>query len=243
MTGQEQAINYSIIVPAWNEALLLPQTLSMLTTAMAAQISPGELIVVDNNSSDDTAAVARQHGATVVFEPENNIAKARNAGAAVACGKILIFVDADTQVGVKLLTETVNRMSSGKYYAGGASLAFDAPIPWFARRMTALWNHIAPRRKLAAGCYIYCLKTAFDEAGGFSGVRYAAEEIYFCRAMRQLNRQNKLKFSHISSFPVVSSARKMTENSTFRMFVQMFLLGTFSFLLRRKSACVIWYKR
>ena len=55
-----------------------------------------ELIVCDNNSTDRTAEIARNAGARVVFEPVNQIARARNRGAAAATGDWLIFVDADS---------------------------------------------------------------------------------------------------------------------------------------------------
>ena len=51
-----------------------------------------ELMVCDNNSSDTTAAIARASGARVVFEPVNQIGRARNTGAAAATGEWLVFV-------------------------------------------------------------------------------------------------------------------------------------------------------
>ncbi|MEK6246435.1 MAG: glycosyltransferase family A protein, partial [Pseudomonadota bacterium] len=66
----------------------------------AAQVFEGaggwELIVCDNNSTDDTAGIARAAGARVVFEPHNQISRARNRGAAGAAGEWLVFVDADS---------------------------------------------------------------------------------------------------------------------------------------------------
>ena len=55
-----------------------------------------ELIVCDNNSSDATPAIAAAAGARVVFEPVNQIGRARNAAAAAATGDWLVFVDADS---------------------------------------------------------------------------------------------------------------------------------------------------
>ncbi|UCD30686.1 MAG: glycosyltransferase, partial [Planctomycetota bacterium] len=47
-------VNYSVIIPAYNEEAFLPQTLKALQTAMAALTMKGEIIVVDNNSTDKT---------------------------------------------------------------------------------------------------------------------------------------------------------------------------------------------
>jgi glycosyltransferase involved in cell wall biosynthesis len=82
------AVDYSIVIPAFNEEEFLPATLAAVRAAMAAQTGAcGELIVVDNNSTDRTAAVARSLGAQVVFEPVNQISRARNCGAAAALGR------------------------------------------------------------------------------------------------------------------------------------------------------------
>ena len=92
----------AIIVPALNEEAGLASTLDSLRTAAARlRARPGdgvEIIVVDNDSEDETAAVARAEGATVVREPLRNIARARNTGARHAAGDVLVFVDADVIV-------------------------------------------------------------------------------------------------------------------------------------------------
>lgn len=74
-------INYSIIIPAYNEAKHNAQCLHWVAESMSEVNMLGEVIVVDNNSTDDTAIIALNLGATVVFEPINQIARARNKGA------------------------------------------------------------------------------------------------------------------------------------------------------------------
>ena len=89
----------SVVVPAFNEERLLAGSLAAIRDAMRAFDQDGgmsELIVCDNNSTDRTAEIARAAGATVVFEPVNQIARARNRGAAAASGDWLVFVDADS---------------------------------------------------------------------------------------------------------------------------------------------------
>ena len=61
-------MRYSIVVPAWNEAAFPGDSLARIRAAMeAVGEHDGELIVVDNNSTDATARIARDAGATVVF--------------------------------------------------------------------------------------------------------------------------------------------------------------------------------
>ena len=87
---------YSLIIPAYNEEEWLARSLPAVRAAMTAVNVPGEVIVVDNNSTDRTAAVAREQGAEVVHEPVNQISRARNTGARCSRGRYLMFLDADT---------------------------------------------------------------------------------------------------------------------------------------------------
>lgn len=83
----------SYVLPAYNEEKLLLGALVTIT----AQTLPGvEYIVVDNNSSDRTRAIAAACGFTVVEEPRQGIAHARQAGLEAARGTIYASVDADT---------------------------------------------------------------------------------------------------------------------------------------------------
>lgn len=86
----------SIIIPAYNEARTLPACLD----AIAAQtVQPDEVIVVDNNSTDSTTAVAaRYRFVKVVLEKHQGIAYARNKGFNTATGDLLARIDADTQI-------------------------------------------------------------------------------------------------------------------------------------------------
>lgn len=76
-----------MIIPARNAARVLPQTLSALGGA--------DVVVVDNGSTDATAAIARAHGARVVSEPVPNRGRARNAGARATSSELIAFLDAD----------------------------------------------------------------------------------------------------------------------------------------------------
>lgn len=79
----------SIIVPAFNEEQFLGKTLAQIKAATSALANTGwgtELIVCDNNSTERTAEIAQAAGANVVFEPVNQISRARNSGAAAATG-------------------------------------------------------------------------------------------------------------------------------------------------------------
>jgi len=89
--------DYSVVIPAYNEEEYLPSTLRSLDKVLRKIPQfRGEVIVVNNGSTDRTAQIAEQYGAKVVEETNRGIGRARNRGAAMAKGETLIFLDADT---------------------------------------------------------------------------------------------------------------------------------------------------
>jgi len=85
---------FSIVVPAYNEAAYLDDTLRALLQQDFR--GPFEVIVVDNNSTDGTREIAARHGATVVCEPARGVCQARQRGTIETCGEIVVSTDADT---------------------------------------------------------------------------------------------------------------------------------------------------
>ncbi len=113
-----------------------------------------ELIVCDNNSRDRTADLARAAGALVVFEPVNQIARARNRGAEAASGDWLVFIDADSQPSRELFAEVVEAIQAGRCLYGGCTIKLDAAYP-FATMVVELWNGISRVGKYAAGALLF----------------------------------------------------------------------------------------
>ncbi|HEU0038015.1 MAG TPA: glycosyltransferase, partial [Verrucomicrobiae bacterium] len=132
----------SILIPAFNEERLLGETLAHINSARAAFTAlewESELIVCDNNSTDRTADIARAAGATVVFEPVNQIARARNRGAEVATGDWLLFVDADSHPGAALFADVAEQIRTGRCLAGGCTVRLEAGCR-IGSFVTGFWN-------------------------------------------------------------------------------------------------------
>lgn len=237
-------MDYTVVIPAFNEERFLPATLEALAAAMAEIEGDyaGQVIVVDNNSTDGTARVAADHGARVVFEPVNQISRARNAGAAVADTPWLVFVDADTQVSGALLGAALGRLAGGRVCGGGSTLVLDHTPPR-AAAMVRGWNGLSRRLGLAAGSFVFCLRSGFEAVGGFSEAVYASEEIWFSRGLKRWGRQRGLGFVVLDEAPVVTSARKLEWFSPGRMAAHTLMLAFLPFLVRFKRLCSPWYRR
>ena len=181
--------------------------------------------------------MARECGARVVRVECRQIAGTRNAGAREAAGEILIFVDADTVIAPPTLRATLAALAAGAV-AGGASLRLDGQIPWHGRLL--LWLVRAGMRvgRLAAGCYVFCTRAAFEAAGGFDERLFASEEIALSRALARQGRVVILRET------VVSSGRKLRTHSGWEILQMMSAVARQGpRALRSRDRLGLWYGR
>lgn len=237
------SVDYSIVIPAYNEADWLPDMIAAVKKAMTMTPLNGEIIVCDNNSADNTASCAKALGAKVVFEVYNQISRARNTGARAAEGKYLVFIDADTLISGELLNEALERLQSNKYCGGGSIVELDVPVNALSQWSLNVWTWVSVKRGIAAGCFVFCKREDFDAIGGFSEGVYASEEIWLSRALRQLAKRRGQQFSILTDYPVISSARKMQWFSMSKQALLVLMLIMFPFLVRFRKFCWFWYKR
>jgi glycosyltransferase involved in cell wall biosynthesis len=234
----------SIVVPAFNEEKLIAQSLAAIRAAAAAFARRGwdtELIVCDNNSTDRTAELARAAGATVVFEPVNQISRARNAGAAQARGDWIVFVDADSWPTPELFDDAAQAIEKGDCLAGGAAVSYDT-ARLDVRIPLAMWNAVSRMMKWAAGSFMFCEAAAFREVGAFSETLYAAEEVDLFRRLKKLARAKRRRIVVLHRHPLLTSARKAklyTWRELGRFLLRMAASRGRS--LRSRETCEPWY--
>jgi glycosyltransferase involved in cell wall biosynthesis len=237
-------VKISIVIPAFNEERLLGASLKQIKAAAGAFTQRGwevELIVCDNNSTDRTAEIAYAAGADVVFEPINQIARARNSGAAAATGDWLIFVDADSHPSAELFADVADQILSGRCLAGGATVRLDENH-LVGGIITAIWNCISRSLKLLAGSFIFCDATAFRQIGGFSHELFAAEELELSKRLKKLARETSRRIVILHRHPLVTSARKM-KLYTAREHLRFFLRAIFNQrrMLTSREEAHLWY--
>ena len=133
----------SIVLPAKNEAEGLRRTLP----ALRRQVPDAQIIVVDDGSTDETAAVAKEHGATVLVAPYSmGNGAAIKRGARAASGEVIVFMDADGQHDPACIPQLLARLEQGydmvvgaRNWSGQAGVsrgAANAFYNWLATRMT-----------------------------------------------------------------------------------------------------------
>ena len=222
----------SAIIPTFNYGRFLREAID----SVFAQTYPViELIVVDDGSTDGTAAIAQSNGARVVPVQFRQIARARNAGAHAAAGSTLIFVDADTIVFAATVRATIEALKNGAA-GGGANVDFEGRLPLWVRLILPLFSFLLRVGHLAAGCYVFCSREAFEAIGGFDERLYAAEEIAFSRTLRRQGAVVILRES------VLTSGRKLRSHSgweVLRLIAAVIGLGTS--VVRSRKRLSIWY--
>ncbi len=237
-------LKISIVIPAFNEEHLIGETLRQVQNAAAQFPRRGwasELIVCDNNSSDRTAEIARAAGARVVFEPVNQISRARNAGAAAASGDWLLFIDADSQPSVELFDEVADQIQAGQCLAGGCTVKLEGHYP-AANLGVGFWNLISRAGRWLAGSFIFCESAAFRQVGGFSKELFVAEELELSQKLKRLAWECGKQIVILHQHPLLTSARKM-RLYTAREHV-LFLARTIvrrGKTLNSREACHPWY--
>lgn len=225
----------SFIIPAYNEESLLPQTLESIHGAARAVGAGYEIVVVDDASTDRTVEIAQQHGARVIEVNKRQIAAARNAGAREAQGDLFIFVDADTIVPQATLVAALAALQEGAV-GGGCPVRFDGSVPLAARIILPAVNRLFRLLKYAGGCFIFCRREAFEQAGGFDERYFASEEIWFSKALK---RQGRFIVPRES---VTTSGRKLRQNSTRRILWTLFRLAILGpKAVQRREGLEIWY--
>ena len=236
-------VKISIVVPAFNEERLLGDSLAQIKVAAKAFEPLGwetELIVCDNNSTDRTAHIARDAGATVVFEPVNQIARARNCGAAATTGSWLIFVDADSQPSPGLFSDVAAQITTGKCLAGGSTVKMDAE-KISGKVVVWTWNFISRTFKMLAGSFIFCEAEAFRKIGGFNEKMFAAEELDLTTRLKKLARETSRQVIVLSRHPLLTSARKLHLYSKREHLRLMFRAAMNPRVLTQREACHLWY--
>jgi glycosyltransferase involved in cell wall biosynthesis len=125
----------SVVIPCLNEAGNIEQCVAAALEAIAGMAVAGEVVVADNGSHDDSAALARAAGARVVEEPRRGYGSAYLAGFAASRGRYIVMADADLTYDFKEIPRFVAALEEGAEMAIGDRMDNIQPgaMPWLHR--------------------------------------------------------------------------------------------------------------
>jgi glycosyltransferase involved in cell wall biosynthesis len=209
-------MQFSVVVPAHNEELLLPNGLRAIAAAAARIDGDVEVVVVANRCTDETANLAREAGAVVVEDESRNISAVRNAGAAVATGGVLVTIDADSVMSPRTFAEIERLLGTGKYVGGGTKFVPERRSAGILATY-AVVNGAVFVTRLGGGCF-WCLRTDFEAVRGFDESKLLAEDLDFARRLRAHGKRTGRRFTNMRAAPFVASCRKFDRFGDWHMF-------------------------
>jgi glycosyltransferase involved in cell wall biosynthesis len=226
----------SFVVPAHNEEACLGKTIAAIRESARDVGQPYEIIVVDDASTDATAAVAREHGATVISVNYRQIAATRNAGAREAKGARLFFVDADTTINAAVVASALRALDKGAA-GGGATAKFEDAVPLYARLLVLWINFFMRLAGMTGGAFMFCTRDAFRATGGFNERLYGAEDAAMSWALK---RQGPFV---VLWRRVGTSGRRARGMSGVQMIAALFRMAFFPKILTQRSTVQkVWYE-
>jgi glycosyltransferase involved in cell wall biosynthesis len=196
--------------------------------------------VVDNDSQDSTADVARDYGATVVKEALHNVAKVRNTGSRFAKGSVLVFVDADTIVPDELLWRIVEVVAEPTCI-GGAVNADYRPVKLSSKIYLQFWRIIGKLSGMAQGATQFCRKDVFLALNGYDETLFMGEDVDFYWRLRKFAKRHNSSVNFIEDIRVVPSTRRFDQWRLWRTLIWTNPLFILVFR-RRKAVWHGWYK-
>jgi glycosyltransferase involved in cell wall biosynthesis len=222
---------FSVVIPAYNEENFIGDCLDSLSR----QDFGGryEIIVVDNNSADDTARVARSRGATVVLEERQGVCWARQRGSELAAGEIIISTDADTVYPADWISRIDQEFRRDAAVVAVAGPFRFAAAPWWARAWTgALFGYVRAVSALTRRVpYIPAANVAF-RADAWTGYEtWATQGGDELDLLRRLQARGRVAFVHDNR--VLTSPRRLSRGMAYGIFVTIFYYYAFGYLVNR----------
>lgn len=203
--------NLSIVIPAFNEEAYLPDTLRSLHAAMenfhAQTGHRAQIIVVDNQSTDQTQMIAREFGCLVVTHREHNIAAVRNKGILEAKHNLVVTIDADCKVPPEALIEVAHLMKTDSYIGGALGVKFMARtrlhklMAWIIQTLVFTFSGIQ-------GSFLCFRKDVAETIGGFPEDRLFAEDVAFGRKLKKHAKQTHRIFGDFTHIEIETLDRK-----------------------------------
>jgi len=217
-----QTFRLSLVIPAFNEELLLPGLLDSISVAQTRYrfgADAVQVVVADNTSTDATAAVAENFGCEVVSVPERRIGAVRNGGARAAVGEILSFVDADTRIHPETFNAIEDVLATGRVVAGATGVSLDRWSLGIAATY-ALYMPFVWALRMDTGL-VFCRRSDFEAVGGYDERRAFGEDVQLLVDLRRVGLRRDQRLTRLTSVKAVASTRKFDTHGDWHYFTQI----------------------
>lgn len=201
-----------LVIPARNESLWLPPLLDSVDEARKRYHlgrAAVEVIVSDNASTDDTAAIAAARGCRVVRVEKRVIAAVRNGGARAASGEVLAFVDADSRIHPETFNVVDCCLEGGRVVAGATGVSMERISLGIAAAYVALLPLV-----WAVGMdtgVVFVRRQDYEAVGGYREDMRFAEDVDFLWKLRKLGKSRGQKLGRPRGAKAITSTRKFDE--------------------------------
>ena len=231
MDRQQDQVRFSVVIPAYNEAGYLTDTLQSLRDQDFD--GPFEVIVVDNDSTDETATVAAAFGVRVLREAERGVCAARQRGSAAAVGEIIVSTDADTvppRNWLRSLDATFAAAPDAVAVAGPCQYA--NPCWWARAYPTLLFGLVAGVFALTGSvCYVTATNLAVRRSA-FPGydlkLTQGGDELDLLRRLRRVGRVVWNRHNVVTTSP-----RRLQRGLLYTIVVSFFVYYLLAYLVNR----------
>ena len=223
---------YSVVIPAYNEEEYIGAAL----TSIDQVVAPGglEVIVVDNNCTDQTVAIAKRFGARVISEKNAGVCWARQAGTKAAIGEIVISTDADTTFSKDWITKIDAEFRRNRQLVAVAGPCQYQAAPAWAKPYTSLLFGIVRLVQLFINKTIYVSATniAFKKsawAGYDTNLTQGGDELDL---LRNLRAKGEVRF--VDDNPTFTSSRRLSRGFLYNVLITFLLYYIVEYNLSRR---------
>ncbi len=235
---------FTVVIPAFNEAAFLGRTLESLgEQRFAGEV---QVIVVDNNSTDGTADIARSYGAQTLFEPLPGVCRARQLGTSAANGEIVLSTDADTVHPPDWLSRIDAQFRANEHFIAVAGPCRFASAPMWARLYPRVLFGLVHLIFAATGRVLYVTATniAFRRSafvGYDTALTQGGDELGLLRSLRSRGPgtgrdrgRGRIIFDRQNV--VTTSARRLRRGLVYNLFVTLVFYYLIGYLVNRLAS-------
>jgi glycosyltransferase involved in cell wall biosynthesis len=226
--NDQEPATISVVIPVFNEGTTTLQLLTALSRQYIPHGTALEVVVVDNNSTDDSVAIIHKFRketslvpVVVVSEHIRHVCVARNRGARVATGNILVFLDADNTVGTDFIADVVRAVRDDEHHAGNF---FTLPTraersDLFVFLMLEMIKILIVQKPFGKS---FCVREVFAAVGGFNEAVSVGTNLDFLSRVRKHLLDTGGSFTHLGTVSVYASLRRFKKEGYARVLFAWF---------------------